>query len=544
MRCYYDLLGMFTRFILPIVDKGVPKNVESAELRKAYYKMSLQWHPDKNVSHSEDTTNIFQQIQEAYRVLSDPQERAWYDSHRAQILQSGGQKAQMGSAAGYEEERVDVFQYFTRSCFQGFDDGETGFYTVYRKVFQDITDEEVKAAEFANEYDSSPSEEDADLGARNGKGNLRSYPTFGSMESAYSEVVAPFYQFWEVFQTKKNYTWVEKYDVRCAESRAERRAMDCENRRLRNAAKKKRNEEIRQLVAFVKRRDKRVAAERERIQLAGEEAQARTKHLAKQARQRNAAQLAEAWNEELSFGGIAAQWQDVFEAELARLEAELDGASPRSNEVREAESPGVSADELEDVNSLYCLACDKTFASANAKANHESSKKHRKQVELLRQVLLEEQEVVKLKGHEYTENGADSDAKSSTSETDLVAGVASVKLTKRAKKAQRKRLKEAAKLNSVDLSDKQPVENKDPEECRTTDSGSTPGPQNPSSNQSRLPEAEAKSTISLACETCAADFPSRNQLFAHLKQTGHATLKPVALKNQTAKAKRTVRSKR
>jgi DnaJ family protein A protein 5 len=44
----------------------------------------LKWHPDKN--QGEDTTKIFQDISEAFTVLSNPQERAWYDSHRDQIL--------------------------------------------------------------------------------------------------------------------------------------------------------------------------------------------------------------------------------------------------------------------------------------------------------------------------------------------------------------------------------------------------------------------------------------------------------------------------
>lgn len=57
-----------------------------------------------------------------FRVLSDPQERAWYDKHRAQILQGNGRGTQMGETSDYQESRVDVFQYFTRSCFEKFDD--------------------------------------------------------------------------------------------------------------------------------------------------------------------------------------------------------------------------------------------------------------------------------------------------------------------------------------------------------------------------------------------------------------------------------------
>lgn len=40
---------------------------------------------------------------------------------------------------------------------------------------------------------------------------------------------------------------------------------------------------------------------------------------------REAAQLHEAWNDEIAFGGIASQWSEQFEAEIKRLEAELDG---------------------------------------------------------------------------------------------------------------------------------------------------------------------------------------------------------------------------
>lgn len=62
--------------------------------------------------------------------------------------------------------------------------------------------------------------------------------------------------------------------------------MEVENRRFRNAAIRKRNEEIHQLVAYVKKRDKRVIAERQRIQRDTEQKQIRNIDLAAQARQR------------------------------------------------------------------------------------------------------------------------------------------------------------------------------------------------------------------------------------------------------------------
>lgn len=109
----------------------------------------------------------------------------------------------------------------------------------------------------------------------------------------------------------------------------------------------------------------------------------------------NAADLEKAWAHEMATGGLAAQWADEFEAELARIEAEMEGKSGRNLDVLTTNGMDSSeendTDEGEVDNELYCFACDKSFASQAAKLNHEASKKHKKQVELLREALLEEE---------------------------------------------------------------------------------------------------------------------------------------------------------
>ena len=76
MKCHYEVLG-------------VTFEANDDDLKKAYRKLALQWHPDKNLDNAEEAKKQFQVIQAAYEVLSDPQERAWYDRHRDAILLGG-----------------------------------------------------------------------------------------------------------------------------------------------------------------------------------------------------------------------------------------------------------------------------------------------------------------------------------------------------------------------------------------------------------------------------------------------------------------------
>ncbi len=160
----------------------------------------------------------------AHEVLSNAQERAWYDSHRTSIL-SGGED-------GYSGETVELCKYFFANVYCGFGDDPKSFYVVYEEAFRAI---------FSAEADKH------DVVA----------PSFGLGDAPY-EGVKLWYQWWGSFTTKSSFAWKDEYNVNEAENRRERRAMEKENQRLRSDACKAYNAEVQSLLGFVRRRDRRI----------------------------------------------------------------------------------------------------------------------------------------------------------------------------------------------------------------------------------------------------------------------------------------------
>jgi len=89
---------------------GVRHGASSAEVKKAYRKLSMKWHPDKNPDNQEEAQETFVEISSAYAVLSDPEKRTRYDKFgEAGLNEAGG-----GGGAGVNP--FDLFKQFFGSA--------------------------------------------------------------------------------------------------------------------------------------------------------------------------------------------------------------------------------------------------------------------------------------------------------------------------------------------------------------------------------------------------------------------------------------------
>ncbi|KAJ5472445.1 hypothetical protein N7530_006446 [Penicillium desertorum] len=206
---YYELLG-------------VTRGATDEEIKKAYRKKALVLHPDRNYGNVDEATKLFAEIQSAYEVLADPQERAWYDSHSDAFLGTNGNTDdQHSSVLGWNSS-----------------DSPTGFFGGLREQFEQLMLEERLACQWENQ---DPIE----------------YPSFGSAGDNFETVVRPFYAAWTGFSTQKSFAWKDAHRYSEAPDRRVRRMMEKENRRLREEGIREFNDAVRSLVAFVKKRDPR-----------------------------------------------------------------------------------------------------------------------------------------------------------------------------------------------------------------------------------------------------------------------------------------------
>ncbi|XP_067007764.1 dnaJ homolog subfamily B member 6 [Anabrus simplex] len=101
---------------------GIPQNATDADVKRAYRKMALKWHPDKNPNNLEEANKKFKEISEAYEVLSDEKKRRIYDKYGKDGISStpSGHRRRSRSSNDFDfmftfRDPEEVFKEFFRS---------------------------------------------------------------------------------------------------------------------------------------------------------------------------------------------------------------------------------------------------------------------------------------------------------------------------------------------------------------------------------------------------------------------------------------------
>nr|QIQ51442.1 DnaJ heat shock protein family Hsp40 member B3 [Capra hircus] len=87
---------------------GVPREASSEAIKKAYRKLALKWHPDKNPENKEEAERRFKQVAQAYEVLSDAKKRNVYDRYGEAGVEGSGRT---GGGRPFEDPFECVFTF-------------------------------------------------------------------------------------------------------------------------------------------------------------------------------------------------------------------------------------------------------------------------------------------------------------------------------------------------------------------------------------------------------------------------------------------------
>ncbi|KAI0048979.1 DnaJ-domain-containing protein [Auriscalpium vulgare] len=344
----------------------VEETATPEEIKKAFRKLALIHHPDKNHEDQEGATRRFAALQQAYEVLSDEQERAWYDTHRASLVPEPDadtvfEDIKRGAAPSRARDRGltvrHLAPFLNPSIWTGFDDADNSFFTIYRNLFDRLA------------FDEKLYDPDAALPSF----GYAAWDWAGPSKEQKHEAARTFYNYWLNFVTMKDFSWMDQWNVSEAPDRRVRRLMERDNKKARDDGRKEYNDTVRTLVMFIRKRDPRYKAHLGRqAQLSGSASASAPTTRPGSGTATPTAKRAPA----VAPTFVAQDWQQTGAAHDAAADLEWARA------------------EGEDDEEWECVACGKTFRSEAAWDSHERSKKHLKAVERLkREMQLEEEEL-------------------------------------------------------------------------------------------------------------------------------------------------------
>jgi len=132
---------------------GVCRDANEGEIRKAYRKLALQWHPDKNQNNKEEAEKMFKLISEAYDVLSDSQKRSIFDQYGEEGLKNGVSSDEPQVFGGFQFHTPEqIFRNVFGDAFLSNFFGRTGFPQEFLSPFRGFGffDSQLEGSHFSN----------------------------------------------------------------------------------------------------------------------------------------------------------------------------------------------------------------------------------------------------------------------------------------------------------------------------------------------------------------------------------------------------------
>lgn len=368
-KCHYEILDLSL-------------NASNDEIKKAYRSKALLHHPDKNPGKEKEANQSFAIIQRAYEVLSDPQERSWYDQHREAILKHHKKQNQNGwgfssnsSSHSHSPTFVnidDLMQYFNPSIYSNYtDSSKGGFYFIYRSLFEQL--EQVEGEQFQT--------------------------SFGSMNTPYEPSLLSFYDKWLSFSSKRDWSqflFPEDHSEAYLKGTNHnyRRQINRELQKKREKFKREYNETIRSLAAFIRKRDPRHQAwqtRKKQDNLAQEQSRKSQQKLERKLQDEafeeqpwakvtieDIYKLAREYEESLELASSTNSYSYSNSHSESDKEVEESSFFPSLTEINNKdESEDKDKDENDDFVEFYCAPCEKSFKSENQWKNHSGSRKHK-----------------------------------------------------------------------------------------------------------------------------------------------------------------------
>lgn len=563
------------------------------ELKKAYRRKALQYHPDKNPENVEEATEIFASIRAAYEVLSDPQERAWYDSHKEQILNDEPIGLNEDGEFEYEVDATvtgvttdELLMFFNSSLYTRVDDTPAGLFQIAGRVFAKLAKDEVLNGRRLgltkhNMYKDDQFEQDINSAgySKACEQQFKDYelapesmlfPPFGHSSTDY-EYLKSFYKKWSGFNTLKSFSWKDEYVYSSNYDRRTKREINKRNEKARQSARNEYNKTVKRFVVFIKKLDKRM-----------KDGLKKSEELKRSKARQKQKELKDAFNTDKKTkleGEFEPQnWQAIDEQNIKEMEKLYEDSQDR-----DALQDAVIEDfnEEEEVIVYDCFICNKRFKSEKQLENHCNTKLHKKRIAEIQKEMKNESMTLGLddlsdledfsSAEESLSAGANEKDGSEDQQTDDVDDVSLKSIDEELAKIEEQLAQmemqisgdsegdvesdetteivsseeEDALLNQLLASlngEAQVTEESWQDDKRPTKQKSKKKKNNKNSTPEPNYSVKMAPTDRESCGTCGAQFESRNKLFKHVKGNNHAALrsevKTKSVKKNKKKAKK------